>query len=111
MRKVIRKRAKRSKNGTTAWKVTAMNTKTGRTTTRKMRGTYDEMTIRVKRIRARNPYVAICAEEMHKWGGTVKEDGRVLALDSMQDEKMFEQSITPKLSEILEEPLDETEVV
>ena len=101
----MKKRAKRSKNGTTMWKVTTMNTKTGKTTVRKVRATYDEMTAKIHRIRARNRYNAICAEEMHKWGGTLKEDGRVLALDSLEDEKMFENSITPRLKDIVE-PFD-----
>jgi hypothetical protein len=96
MKKKIRTRAKRVKNGTTMWKVTTMNVKTGTTTVRKVRCTYDEITAKVHRVRARNQYNAVCAEEMHKWGGKLKEDGRVVALDSLADEKMFEESVRPK---------------
>jgi len=97
MKKKLRKRAKRSKNGTTMWKVTTMNIRTGRTTVRKVRATYDEVTAKVHHIRSGNRYNAVCAEEMHKWGGKLLEDGRVVALDSLEDERLFEETLGEKM--------------
>jgi len=89
MKKVTRKRTKRVKNGTTMWRLTTFNSEDGTSTVRNVRGTYDEITAKVHRIRSRNRYNAPCAEELHTWGGKVKEDGRVVALDSLADEEMF----------------------
>jgi len=85
-----RKRNKRAKNGTTTWKVTTMNINTERTTVRTFRATYDEITAKIHHIRSGNPYNAVCAEEMHPWGGKLLKNGRVVALDSLEDERMFE---------------------
>jgi hypothetical protein len=106
MRKVIRNRAKRAKNGTTTWKLSVMNTKTGKVVVKRARGTYDELTEKVERLRSRNRYNSICAEEMHTWGGKVLDTGRVLTLDSLEDERMFIQIINEKTNVHLD-PTDE----
>ena len=93
MKKVIRKRSHRAKNGTTMWRLTTLNIRTGKSTIRTVRGTYDEVTATVHRVRSRNRYNAVCAEEMSKGGSKVKENGRVVALDSLEDEALFDEVI------------------
>lgn len=108
MKKVIRKRAK---NGTTMWKLSVMDTKTGKVVVNKVRATYDEMTAKLHRIRSKNLYYSVCAEEMHKWGGKVKEDGRAIALDSLEDEKLISESKGElKLKDILVDPITDDEL-
>lgn len=106
MKRVIHKRAKRSKNGTTMWKITTMDAELGKTSTRKVRASYDEITTRVHRIRSRNESVAVCAEEMNRIGTALKEDGKVVALDSIEDERMFEETIKKLQESIDDEPYD-----
>ena len=91
------KRTKRVKNGTVTWKVTTSNTNTKKITIRKVRKTYDEVTMMVNRIRNRNPYNEVVAEEMDKKGKMVLPEGRIVSLDSLEDERMFEEAASRAL--------------
>lgn len=93
-------RAKRAKNGTVTWKVTTSNTNTKKVTIRKVRKTYDEVTMLVNRVRNRNPFNEVVAEEMDKKGKTVLPEGRVVSLDSLEDEKLFERTMDELEEEI-----------
>lgn len=85
-------RAKRAKNGTTMWGLTLFNTETGKSSKRKIQGTYDDITLKVNRIREKNHALSVCAEEMNKWGSTLLEDGRSIAVDSIDDERLFKEA-------------------
>lgn len=82
-------RGKRSKNGTVQWRVTVFNSATGKQMTSRVRATYDEITMMVHRKRSRSRDVSVCAEEMNRMGTKVLENGRVVSLDSLNDEAMI----------------------
>jgi len=94
MKKTIRKRAK---NGTVTWKVTTVNTNTKKVAFRKVRKTYDEVTMMVNRIRNRNSFNEVVAEEMNKTGKKVLPEGRVVSLDSLEDERLFDEAASRAL--------------
>ena len=76
------------------WKISIMNTKTGKVSYRKVKKTYDGVTAFVKKLRNKNKYNSVCAEEMDKHGKETLTVGRSVALDSRADEKLFRDSMT-----------------
>lgn len=75
------------------WKITIFNTNTGKTSYRKVKKSYDDVTTLVKKIRNKNRHNSVCAEEMDKRGKDIMTNGRAVALDSRTDEKLFRESI------------------
>jgi len=71
------------------WKITIMNTRTGKVSYRKVKKTYDGVTEFVKKIRNKNRYNSICAEEMNRRGKDIITDGRIVTIDSREDEILF----------------------
>lgn len=80
-----------------------MNVKTGNTIVSRMKKTYDEITILVSKMRNRNKYLSIIAEEMDRSGKNVLDDGRMVALDSLFDEELFASSLNDYSNEYSEE--------
>ena len=76
------------------WKITIINTKTGKVSYRKVKKTYDDVTELVKKMRNRNKYVSICAEEMDRRGKDTITDGRIITIDSREDELLFRENNT-----------------
>jgi len=76
------------------WKITIMNTKTGKVSYRKVKKTYDDVTVFVKKVRNKNKYLSVCAEEMNRYGKDIVYNGRVVALDSQEDEKLIRKNDT-----------------
>ena len=91
------------------WRVTAMNTCTGKTIQSKLKKTYDEISDYVRKSRNRSKYRSICAEEMDKRGKHVLDSGRVVSLDSKEDERLISISShkTLRLKDVLEQNADD----
>lgn len=69
------------------WRLETINTNTGKSSRRKVSKTYDEMTRMVARIRARNMYISVSAQELNRGGLTPKSKGKFLAECSRFEEQ------------------------